>query len=220
MDTFEQHELFEIELLQGLKNNHFLNNLVFGGGTMLRLCYELNRYSVDLDFFAIKEFDQDKFFADLTKFVAGKYEITDANNKYNTLLLEVRSSDYPRKLKLEIRKQVQNYDYQQRIAFSKFGSIQVILNVLTLDQALKNKVAAALDRKIIRDFFDIEFILKQGVNLTCTRDELLNLKKIISGFSKRDFSVTLGSILEKEQREFYIQNGFAFLNAKLNTLLS
>lgn len=220
MDTFEKHELFEIEVLQGLKNNNFLNNLVFGGGTMLRLCYELNRYSVDLDFFAIKELDAEKLFVDLKDFLNQDYEITDANNKFNTLLLEVRSASYPRKLKLEIRKESRDYDFQQRIAFSKFGTVQVILNVLTLEQALQNKIAAALDRKIIRDFFDIEFLLKQGIDFSCTSEKLNALKKILSGFSKRDYKVTLGSILEKEQRAYYVENGFAFLNAKLNSALT
>ncbi len=28
---------------------------------------------------------------------------------------------------------------------------------------MKNKVKAALDRKDIRDFFDIEFLLRQGI---------------------------------------------------------
>ncbi len=220
MDIFEQHELFEIEVLDGLKNNHFLNNLVFGGGTMLRLCYELNRYSVDLDFFSIREFHTDKFFLELRDFLQKRYEITDANIKRNTLLFEMRSPNYPRKLKLEIRKEIKNYDFQQRIAFSKFSSTQVVLNVLTLEQALKNKIAAALDRKIIRDFFDIEFIIKQGVDFSCTFKELKYLKKIIAGFSKRDYKVTLGSILEKEQRDYYIENGFAFLNARLNAALA
>ncbi len=216
MDTFEKHEQLEMEVLRELANNKLLNDLVFGGGTMLRLCYGLNRYSVDLDFFAIREFDQKKKFANLADCLSRKYEITDMNDKLNTMLYEVKDSSYPRKLKIEIRKEVRDYDYQQRIAFSKFSTIQVILNVLTLEQALKNKVAAALDRKIIRDFFDIEFLLKQGAELACSKDEIAALKKVMNGFSQRDYKVILGSILEKEQRDFYMRNGFPLLTAQLN----
>lgn len=50
MDTFQQHEVFEMEVLDRLKRANALAPLVFGGGSMLRLCHELNRYSVDLDF--------------------------------------------------------------------------------------------------------------------------------------------------------------------------
>ena len=50
MNIFEKHEIFEMEVLEKLKNARLLDPLVFGGGSMLRLCHELNRYSVDLDF--------------------------------------------------------------------------------------------------------------------------------------------------------------------------
>ncbi|MDH3259067.1 MAG: nucleotidyl transferase AbiEii/AbiGii toxin family protein, partial [Deltaproteobacteria bacterium] len=44
-----------MEVLEKLKNTGLLEPLVFGGGTMLRLCHELKRYSADLDFWFIKE---------------------------------------------------------------------------------------------------------------------------------------------------------------------
>ena len=62
MDIFRQHEIFEIEVLDRMKSARLLNPLVFGGGTMLRLCYELNRYSVDLDFWFTKKVTQDDYF--------------------------------------------------------------------------------------------------------------------------------------------------------------
>jgi hypothetical protein len=46
MDIFRQHEIFEIEVLDKMNSIRALDPLVFGGGTMLRLCHELNRYSV------------------------------------------------------------------------------------------------------------------------------------------------------------------------------
>jgi len=35
MDTFRQHELFEIEVLDKMRSFKLLDPLVFGGGTML-----------------------------------------------------------------------------------------------------------------------------------------------------------------------------------------
>ena len=166
MTDLARHELFEIEVLRELKNRRLLNAFVFGGGTMLRLCYELNRYSVDLDFFPLREIDARRFLDDLTTVLAARYDLTDAKAKYNTILCEVRSPAYPRRLKLEFRTQVAHYDWQQRIAFSHHGTIQVILNALTLAEALRMKICAALERKIIRDFFDIEFILRRALQET------------------------------------------------------
>lgn len=54
-------------LLRELNSAKLLEPLVFGGGTMLRLCHELNRYSVDLDFWFVRETAQKAFFDRLVK---------------------------------------------------------------------------------------------------------------------------------------------------------
>ena len=217
MKDFARHELFEIEVLRELKNRRLLNPFIFCGGTMLRLCYELNRYSVDLDFFPMQEIDPQDFLQNLTTVLAGRYDITDAAHKQNTVLCEVRSPDYPRRLKLEFRMQVTQYEWQQRIAFSRYGTIQVILKVITLAEALRMKVRAALDRKIIRDFFDIEFLLRRGVALHISTETRKELLRIMRTFTRRDFSTVLGSLLEKEERAYYIEHGFAYLKLKLES---
>ncbi|MCX7991875.1 MAG: nucleotidyl transferase AbiEii/AbiGii toxin family protein, partial [Proteobacteria bacterium] len=49
MQDLVKQEHFEIEVLDRLKSGKLLDSLIFTGGTMLRLCYGLNRFSVDLD---------------------------------------------------------------------------------------------------------------------------------------------------------------------------
>ena len=93
METLSRHEIFEIETLDRMKSLKLLDSLVFGGGTMLRLCHELNRYSVDLDFWFVKPLDQDIYFKEMRKHFGKDYEITDAHIKFHTILLELRS-DY------------------------------------------------------------------------------------------------------------------------------
>ena len=51
MSVLERHERFEIEVLDALRRARALDGVVFGGGTMLRLCHQAERYSVDLGFF-------------------------------------------------------------------------------------------------------------------------------------------------------------------------
>jgi predicted nucleotidyltransferase component of viral defense system len=216
MDIFQKHEIFEIELLERLKNNKFLEPLVFGGGTMLRLCHELPRYSADLDFWFVKKIRLESYFSQLKQNLAEVYEITDAQSKYFTLLTEIRSKNYPRRLKIEIRKEKKECDYQDRIAFSKFNNRQVILRTHTLEQTMFNKIQALLDRKDIRDAYDMEFLLRKGISLPdLAAEETARIKKIIVGFSTKDFKVTLGSVLEKEKRNYYVQNGFNYLREKL-----
>ena len=215
MDTLRKHEIFEIEVLEKLKNGDFLRSLVFIGGTMLRLCYELGRYSTDLDFWFIKKTEQKVYFNKLKSYLGEFYEITDAQLKFNSLLLEIRSKDYPKRLKIEIRKELKECDTQERIAFSKYGTNQVVLRVVTLEEAMKNKIKAALDRKDIRDFFDIEFILRQGIMLPGNERELSELKAIVSEFKENDYKVALGSLLDSDTRKYYVKNKFDYLLSKI-----
>ncbi len=215
MDTLSKHEIFEIEALEKLKNGDFLRPLVFVGGTMLRLCYELSRYSTDLDFWFVKKTNYTVYFNKLKEYLARDYEITDAWIKSNTLLLEIRGKNYPKRLKIEIRKELKDLDFQEKIAFSKYGTTQVILKAATLEQAMKNKIKAALDRKDIRDFFDIEFILRQGIMLPSSKKESSELKAIVSEFKDNDYKVALGSLLDSETRKYYVKNKFDYLLSKI-----
>ena len=216
MDIFEKHELFEIEVLEKLKNSKLLEPLVFGGGTMLRLCYELNRYSVDLDFWLTKKIPLTPYFNKFSKTLEREYEVTDAQLKYYTFLFEIRSADYPKRLKIEIRKEMKDCDFQERIAYSKFSNKQVILKTHTLEQTMKNKINALLDRNEIRDGFDIEFLLRKGISLPeLKKEQLARLKERVNGFKGRDFKVKLGSILESDVRKYYIENRFIYLREKI-----
>ncbi len=96
MDMLRQHELFEIAVLDHMRRFKLLEPLVFGGGTMLRLCHEMNRYSADLDFWFAKQIDQDEYFARFKSKFSALYDITDARIKYYTLLFELRSASYCR----------------------------------------------------------------------------------------------------------------------------
>jgi len=219
MTIFQQHEIFEMEVLELLKNAKLLEPLVFGGGTMLRLCFDLNRYSADLDFWFVKKLSQHAYFEKIKQVLEQRYDLTDAQIKFFTLILEVRSGDFPRRLKIEIRKEVSECDFQERIAFSKFTNKQVVLKVHTLEQTMKNKIDALIGRGEIRDGFDIEFLLRKGISIPDLNDEQKRrLTKRIDGFKEKDFKVKLGSVLESDIRKYHIESRFSFLKEKLSEL--
>ncbi|MCK5708253.1 MAG: nucleotidyl transferase AbiEii/AbiGii toxin family protein [Candidatus Aureabacteria bacterium] len=216
MDILIKHEMFEMEVLEKLNTSKMLEAVVFGGGTMLRLCHELNRYSVDLDFWITKNIMIKKYFDNLFEILKKEYEVTDAKIEYHTILFELRSQNYPKRLKIEIRKELKECDFQEMIAFSKYSNKQVILKTHTLEQAMKNKIAAFFDRNEIRDCFDIEFLLRRGIKLPLiNKEEAGVLIKKLNRFKEVDFKVKLGSILESEMRKFYIKNKFSYLMGKL-----
>ena len=220
MDILERHEMFEIEVLDRMNSRKLLDPLVFGGGSMLRLCHELNRYSIDLDFWFIKKIPQDEYFENISLVLNKEYEITDKQKNHFTLLLELRSTKYPRRLKIEIRRKIEKCNYQDKIAFSKSSTKQVLLKAHTLEQTMKNKIRAFLDRGEIRDCFDLEFLLRKGIDLSVTdKEQLLVFQKKLSGLSNADYKVKLGSILDSNIREFYIKDQFSFLREKLAAVL-
>jgi predicted nucleotidyltransferase component of viral defense system len=221
MDTFEQHEVFEMEVLDRMSRAGVLEPLAFGGGTMLRLCHELPRYSADLDFWFIKPVDENAYSRQVQDLLKSAYEITDAHLKRYSLVVELRSGRYPRRLKIEIRREVRQWDCQQKIAFSRFDNRQVVVRAHTLEQTMENKVAALLDRGEIRDGFDIEFLLRRGIGLPLMDTARLEkMQARVGRFKEKDFKVGLGSILESDMRAYYAANGFAFLKERLDAMLS
>ena len=211
-----KHEQFEMDVLYHLNSGRILEKIVFGGGTMLRLCHELNRYSADLDFWLIKTVAIETFQNKITAHLADEYEITDSQIKHFSLLVEVRTPAYPRRLKIEIRKDIRKWDLEKSIAFSKYSNRQVLLYTHTLSQTMDNKIAALITRGEIRDAFDIEFLLRKGITLPeMTMEDKSLLKKCLKSFRENDFKVKLGSILDEEMRSYYIKNHFRYLEEKL-----
>ncbi len=220
MQDLIKQEQFELEVLDRLNSGRLLSGLIFTGGTMLRLCFGLNRYSVDLDFWTLKGFDKTNLFNNLKNYLESYYHLKDAANKFYTLLFELRSKDYPRALKIEIRKEPREVATEQAIAYSKYSNKQVLTNVVTLPEMMKAKINTFLHRNEIRDVFDLEFLLKKGVELNAPPDTLKKLLKNIDSLKNKDYKVKLSSILEEKQRKYYINNNFKILKASIKENIS
>ena len=161
MQDLREQEKFELEVLDKLNSGRYLSNLAFCGGTMLRLCFGLDRYSVDLDFWMVGEVKEKQLLKDLTQYLSRDYSIKDSMDKKDTLLIELKSDAYPRRLKLEIRKGLKKIKTERVIAYSKYSNLQVMVKAVSLDEMARSKVSAFLDRREIRDAFDLEFLFKK-----------------------------------------------------------
>ena len=72
-----------------------------------------------------------------------------------------------------------------------------------------------ISRKIIRDAFDIQFMLMRGIEIFTDKNKLQQTLQIINSFKERDYKVTLGSILDEVDRKFYLENRFSLLKEEL-----
>jgi hypothetical protein len=219
MRDLQNLEVFEIEVLDLLNSIRVLDSLFFGGGTMLRLCHNLNRYSTDLDFWISPSTDAKQLHAKIKSTLQKNYRLSDAANKKYTILYEFRSEKVTRNLKIEIRKEQSEFEWERKIAFSRYADKQVLVKGLTLKQMMRNKTEALLSRKLIRDCFDLEFLLMRGIELTNDKEKLTEISEIIKNFKDRDYKVILGSILEVKERKFYSQNKFSFLREEITRKL-
>lgn len=217
MQNLQNHEVFEIEMLQWLKSKRLLDSLAFGGGTMLRLCHELPRYSLDLDFWFYKTDDYEKFYNKLCESLRLEYDVTDAQNKFYSIVVEIRREKRVPRLKIEIRKMsISASDTEGKIAFSTYHTNQVLVRGFTLKRMLRNKIEALIERGEIRDAFDLEFLVRRSVPLEIELKETKKIKRRLAGFKQKDFDVKLGSVLMPEIREYYRKQHFAYLEEKLS----
>ena len=211
MQDLIKQEQFELEILEGLNNRKLLQGFVFTGGTMLRLCFGLNRYSVDLDFWTTGKVDFKRRFKEMSTYLQEAYQIKDAALKKFTMLFEVQSTDYPRNLKVEIRMEEKKVETETAIAYSPHSTRQVLLRVVSLPEMMRAKLAALMDRSEIRDLFDIEFLFKRGIQLPNDRESLQGILTEIQKLKKTDYTSKLGAVLEGEQRKYYVEENFKIL---------
>ncbi|MBN2453674.1 MAG: nucleotidyl transferase AbiEii/AbiGii toxin family protein [Candidatus Omnitrophica bacterium] len=214
MQDLIKQEQFELEVLDRLNSKKLLSRVVFCGGTMLRLCHGLNRFSVDLDFWVSGDIDEKAFFKNVRECLALSYEITDSAMKFHTMLFEIRSKGYPRRLKIEIRREAKNVATENVIAYSPHSNIQVIIKAARLDEVIRSKVEAFLGRHEARDIFDIEFLLKKGIKLDAISVE--KLRKVMQDLEKlypRDCTAKLGPLLEAKDRAYYSRENFKILKS-------
>jgi hypothetical protein len=137
-------------------------------------------------------------------------------NKFYSILVEVRKARKMPRLKIEIRKAVAPLgSTDEKIAFSAHFPTQVLVRGFTLGQMWRNKVLALIDRGEIRDAFDLEFLARRGVPLDLDREERQKIINRLRGFKKKDFDVKLGSVLLPEVRDYYRERRFTYLEEKL-----
>ncbi len=215
MELLKNHEQFEMEVLDFLNSDRLLDPLLFYGGSMLRLCYDLDRYSVNLDFCFIKKVNKKDFYNKCLKYLEAKYKIIDTADKHYTMLYEISSVNYPRNLKIEIRKEIKKKLYEESIAYSKYSNRQVLIKTISLETVMHDKVKTFLNRGEIRDCFDIEFLYKKGIKMNMSAVDKKKLLQKIDSLTKQDYKVKLGSIIDSNIRKYYVENNFKILKMAL-----
>lgn len=161
-------EKYEMLFLKELFESKIGRNLIFKGGTALRLCFGSPRFSQDLDFSLKRKISQKDFF-EIIKFFPEKFSlvrIDDIFSKRFTLfaLLKIKEDYLPRSfsIKIEIsrRKELwkEGKDFQLVLVKSEITPITFLGQIANLEKILEDKLNVIKRRKQPRDLFDIWFI--------------------------------------------------------------
>ena len=178
----------EMLFLDEFSKNKLSSNLVFYGGTALRLVYDSPRFSEDIDLIKIGNVK----FSEFEKFALGVaikfgWRLSDIKDKRQTIfaLFNIKDENlkHPFSLKIEIHKPAKRIklDSKLEIIKSPTSILSPLFLVATLPELKKMKEAALTDRQKARDVFDLWYIARK-LRIAFT------LPKNTPEFKKREFT--------------------------------
>lgn len=159
MLNIESHKNVLIKILKDIYTDNTLGPLLgFKGGTAALLFYELNRFSVDLDFDLLSPEKEDYVYERIGKIISAYGKIKDQSKKHYTLFYELSYSEADHNIKVEINRR--NFGSKYEI-INYFG---ISMQVMVKEDMFANKLAALYERaeRANRDIFDVWFFLQNG----------------------------------------------------------
>jgi len=171
-------EYIQYKILEAIFSSKFQGKLVFMGGTALRIVYNNQRFSEDLDFDNLGLSKAE--FEELSKLIQNSlesegYDVEIRNVfkeafhcyiKIPKVLYKEGLTGFPeQKIVIRIDTTPQNFEYESELyLLDGFGVYQNI-KVVSLKLLMAQKFAAALERKRAkgRDFYDLSFLLSKDI---------------------------------------------------------
>jgi len=164
---FIVREAWEVIILKELFAEKWSENLVFKGGTALRLAYQSPRFSVDLDFSVLAKINPKDFF-DFLNSLEKKYselEIIDKKDKFYTLYAQIRIKklflNRPFSIKIEISKrknQFKKNEYLPKVLKTPVYPLEVLCDTATPEKIYQDKITTIQNRQAPRDLFDLWYL--------------------------------------------------------------
>ncbi len=201
------HKSILVQILKDIySDGEIAPYLGFKGGTAVYLFYELDRFSVDLDFDLLREDKQDLVFTHIENIIKKYGNIKDARQKRYSLffLLSYESIAHNIKVEINLRKFDSRYELKNYLGISML--------VMKPEDMFAHKLVAMKERlgKANRDIYDVHFLLKKqwsiNESIIDLRTELsLNdfIDQCIQGLQKlsnRNILSGIGELLNSEQK--------------------
>ncbi len=125
--------------------------LGFKGGTAAYFFYNLDRFSLDLDFDLLRESSLDNVLLGVEKIVSNYGKIKEKKKKKSSLLLVLSYRDDAPNIKVEINTKDFNSSYEIK------SYLGISMKVMTKEDMFAHKLVAMHERSTNRDVFDVWF---------------------------------------------------------------
>jgi len=202
-------EYWEMFILDGLYSSVLGTNLVFKGGTALRLIYSSPRFSEDLDFSLLGKINFNNFKKIIENIISKQPELSikemySKKNTYFTLIKfkqEYLSRTLSIKIEISKRKLLlkKNIDFKLSTASSPTTNLKPLLNVFTLERLFKEKLDTLSSRKKARDLFDIWFVgqlLKKEISLPKIKLRKADIRQELNRFLPKNYQPVIPELIK------------------------
>ena len=203
------HKNILIKILKDIYTDSSLGPLLgFKGGTAAYLFYDLNRFSVDLDFDLLNETKEQEVFEKVEKIVSEYGTVKEKINKKYTLFILLSYLEEAQNIKIEINKRCFGSQYEVR------NYLGISMLVMRSKDMFAHKLVAMTERRKIanRDIFDNHFFLNSDWEINReiveqrTKTSFANYLKRCIGFledkSERGILFGMGELINKKQKSW------------------
>lgn len=179
-------------------SRHIKDEIIFKGGTALQKAYGLNRFSEDLDFTLIKEFNIDELMNKIKKdienfgfeteyslikgYISKNYRLRIKGPLYDGTEKTIASL----RIEISLRKDLLLKPDAKEIVPIYRDTQPYFILIMNINEILAEKTRTIFQREKARDIYDLWFLLKKDIkidkNLVEKKAEFYNIK-----FNKRDF---------------------------------
>lgn len=159
-------EYYQLIFLKELSESKISKDLVFKGGTCLRLAYGSFRFSEDLDFSLIKPVSFKDFKQQVEQIVSRypEFSLIETFEMKKTLFAKIIVQQHGVRagIKLEVSKRirllVKNQDFVPKILQTEVSELKPLFLCFTLEKIYSDKLDAIKNRSKPRDYFDLWYL--------------------------------------------------------------
>ena len=206
---YPKHKNFLLQILKDIFSDTSISPyLGFKGGTAALMFYDLNRYSVDLDFDLLDENKEQEVFEKIQKIAKSYGKIVDSRIKRFNLVIVIAHDLKSQNIKIEVNRRNFGSKYELKTLLG------ISMLVMVREDMFANKLMAMYERigKTSRDVYDVYFFTKNNwpINRKLVEDRVeMPFKEVIAKcvdllekMENRHILDGLGEMLTESQKDW------------------